>query len=57
MQNAVLRYRLASHPPDVLVTVPADACGTLDFHRATEMIELGRRLARQAFDRWGAAED
>ncbi|WP_228373160.1 patatin-like phospholipase family protein [Demequina silvatica] len=52
LQNTVQRYRLAGYPPDVMVDVPADACGVLDFHRATEMIALGRDLARAAFDAW-----
>ncbi|MDN4482678.1 patatin-like phospholipase family protein [Demequina lignilytica] len=55
LQNTVQRYRLAGYPPDVMVTVPSDACGTLDFHRATEMIALGRALAREAFDAWEGA--
>lgn len=52
LQNTVQRYRLAGYPPDVLIDVPSDACGTLDFHRATEMIALGRSLAHDAFDAW-----
>jgi len=51
MQSVLLRYRLASYPPDVLVEVPKDACRSLDFHRAAEMIELGRRLTSEALDR------
>jgi NTE family protein len=35
----------------VLVTVPRSTCGTLDFHRAAEVIALGRRLAVEALDR------
>ena len=53
MQSVLTRYRLAGNPPDVLVTVPKDACRTLDFHRATEMIELGRTLTGEALDRAG----
>lgn len=48
LQSVVNRYRLAGYPPDVLVTVPKNACRTLDFHRGAEMIELGRTLAEQA---------
>lgn len=51
MQSVVTRYRLAGNAPDVLVTVPKDACRTLDFHRAAEMIALGRTLAAEALDR------
>ena len=50
LRSVVAKYRLAGYPPDVLVTVPRDACGTLDFHRAGDMIELGRERAQEAFD-------
>jgi NTE family protein len=49
-QGALARYCLAAQPPDVLVTVPRDACRTFDFHKAAELIDLGRDLARQALD-------
>lgn len=48
MQSLVTRYRLASHPPDLMISVPKNACRTLDFHRAGAMIELGRTLAEEA---------
>lgn len=48
MQALLTGFRLAGHPPDLVVTVPFDACGTLDFHRASEMIDLGRRLTTEA---------
>ena len=50
MQSVVTRYRLAGYPPDLLITVPKDACRTLDFHKAGEMIALGRALAEKALD-------
>jgi NTE family protein len=53
VRTAVLRQTLADHPPDVLITVPRSSCRTLDFHRADEMIRLGRLLAAQALDRAG----
>ena len=56
MQEAIRRYRLAGYPPDVLVNVPLDACGTLDFHRAKDMIEVGRERAIRAFDAWEEGE-
>ena len=51
MSNVITRYRLAGYPPDVTVSVPQDACGLLDFHRAADMIDLGRRLADATLDR------
>lgn len=56
MQGALRRYRLAGFPPDVLVNIPLDSCGTLDFHRAKEMIEVGREAAAKAFDAWEDGE-
>ena len=50
MQDVVTRFRLAGNPPDVLVTVPKDACRALDFHRAADMIALGRTLTNEALD-------
>jgi NTE family protein len=50
MQSVVTRYRLAGYPPDLLITVPKDACRTLDFHKAGEMIALGRELTAEALD-------
>jgi NTE family protein len=53
MEALIARYRMASNPPDVLVSVPADACRTMDYHRAQEMIDLGRALTMQALDAAG----
>jgi len=50
MQRLITRYRLSAYPPDVLIEVPVDACGTFEFHRASELIALGQRLAREALD-------
>jgi NTE family protein len=50
MQATLARYQLAAYPPDVQVRVPRAACRSLDFHRATEMIELGRVLTQRALD-------
>lgn len=51
LQSVVARYRLAGYPPDVLITVPKSAGRTLDFHRAEELISLGRERAAAALDR------
>lgn len=52
MQAAIRRYRLAGFPPDVMIDVPYDACGTMDFHRAQELIDLGRQRAAASLDAW-----
>jgi NTE family protein len=51
MQSVLTRFRLVGYPPDIVVTIARDACGSLDFHRAEELIALGRRLTTEALDR------
>jgi len=53
MQAVVTRYCLDDNPPDILVTIPRDACHTFDYHRAAELIALGRTLTTEALDRSG----
>jgi NTE family protein len=50
MGSLITRYRLAALPPDILVTVAADSAKAMDFHRAAELIELGRNLTEAALD-------
>ncbi|MGA9491638.1 MAG: patatin-like phospholipase family protein [Mycobacterium sp.] len=49
-QAALARHTLAAYPPDLLIEVPRSACRSLEFHRAAEVIEIGRALAAQALD-------
>jgi len=51
MQSTIARQKLAAYPPDVVIEIPRNACGTLEFDRASEMIELGRRKTRERFER------
>ncbi|HAP76250.1 MAG TPA: hypothetical protein DCR14_09230 [Acidimicrobiaceae bacterium] len=50
MQGVLTRYRLASYPPDVLIAISRDACRSLDFHRAEEMIAVGRAATIEALN-------
>ena len=50
VRTSVLRHTLAACPPDVLITVPRSSCRVLDFHKAEELIALGRLLAADALD-------
>ncbi|MDA4106016.1 patatin-like phospholipase family protein [Mycolicibacterium holsaticum] len=49
-QAALARHQLANYPPDLLIEVPRSACRSLEFHRAAEVIEVGRTLAAAALD-------
>jgi len=50
MQDLIARYRMAGLPPDVHVAVPVSAGGVMDFHRAADLIALGRDLTARALD-------
>ncbi|MEW6665767.1 MAG: patatin-like phospholipase family protein [Thermodesulfobacteriota bacterium] len=45
MQNTIARQKLAAYPPDAVIEIARNACRTLEFDRAAEMIELGYRKA------------
>jgi len=47
MQATIARQKLASYPPDVLIEIPRNVCGMLEFDRAAEMINLGYNRAEQ----------
>lgn len=45
MQSTIARQKLAAYPPDRQVDIPRNACGMLEFYRASEMIDLGYQRA------------
>jgi len=47
-QDRIMRSRLAGDPPDLLVTLKASKIGLFEFHRAEELIALGRATIRRA---------
>lgn len=52
-QSALARHTLATYPPDLLIEVPRNACRSLEYHRADEVIEIGQELAVAALDALG----
>jgi len=48
VQETITRFKLAAQPPDLVVPIPRNACAFYEFHRADEMIELGRLRTREA---------
>ncbi len=50
MQYTLTNYRLGGYPPDILIDIPKDVCNTYDFHKASEVIRVGRVLAREKLD-------
>ena len=48
MQSTIAREKLAAYPPDYSIEIARNACGTLEFDRAEEMIDLGYEKAARA---------
>lgn len=48
MQSTIARQKLAAYPPDITVEIARDACGTFEFERTAEMIDLGYERAGHA---------
>lgn len=47
IQATLTRFKLAAQPPDLVIRIPRDACAFYEFHRAEELIELGRARTRE----------
>ena len=56
-QAALARHQLAAYPPDLLIEIPRSTCRSLDFHRADEVIGVGRELTARALDNLSGADD
>lgn len=41
MQSSIARFKLAANRPDIVIEIPRNLCGWLDFDRAEELIEFG----------------
>ena len=57
MEAALTSYKLAGYPPDVMVEIPKSSARTFEFHRAAELIELGRTQTDAALDLVGLTID
>lgn len=56
MSASLTRYKIAGYPPDLLINMPANGCGTYEFYRAEEIIAQGRKIADMALDAYEAGE-
>ncbi|MGH8160323.1 MAG: patatin-like phospholipase family protein [Rhodanobacter sp.] len=52
MQANLSRLRLAAYEPDLLIQLPRNVSTAYEFYRARELIERGRRQAREALAHW-----
>lgn len=52
LQDRFCSLLVAQYPVDIVVQVARNQAGTLEFHRAAELIEIGRQKAVMAIDEW-----
>lgn len=50
MQEAIARQKLAAYPPDFVVEIARNTCGTLEFDLADKMIAFGYERAQESLD-------
>jgi len=50
MQGAITRQHLAVSQPDLVISIPKNTCMIHEFHLAEPVINLGRKLAREALE-------
>lgn len=53
MQAQISRVQLALDPPELVISIPRDACQFYEFWRAAELVEIGRAQAEKALDAAG----
>jgi NTE family protein len=46
----MVQLTIEKNPPDILVNISRDICGTYDFYRAEELVEIGRQSAIKTLD-------
>jgi NTE family protein len=51
LQDRYCQLLLENYPVEVEIKVASSQAGTLEFHRAAELIEVGRIKASEALDR------
>ena len=52
LQDRFSALLIEKHEVDVSIQIARNQAGTLEFHRAEELIEVGRKKAIQALDKW-----
>lgn len=53
MQGTIARMKLAAYPPDVVIDIPRNLCGTMEYNRANEIIDYGYRICEKVMNSEG----
>ena len=51
MMDVIYRYRKAEYLPDIKIDIPKNIAKWYDFHKAPVLIEIGRKLAKEAIEK------
>ena len=51
MLSQILKLTLEMNPPDILIEVSRNACGTFDFYKAAELISLGKKATIETLEK------
>lgn len=52
MTHQMAQMNLAMHNPDILIEVSRDSCGTYDFFKAKELIDMGRHATMKSIENY-----
>lgn len=52
MTNKIAEENLKKFPPDIMIETSEYACGTFEFYKAKEMVEIGRYAARKKLNEY-----
>ena len=50
-ENTLAQLQLKTYSPDIVIEIPRNVCNFYEFHRANELIEIGRQRADAALSR------
>ena len=52
MESTIAQGQLQAYSPDIVIEIPRNACDFYEFHRARELIEIGRQKTKNALSRY-----
>jgi len=52
MGNQISMLTIEKYKPDILINISRESCGTYDFYKATEMIEIGRYVTEKSLNKF-----
>lgn len=52
MMHQITYLNLERYKPDLLINVSKEVCGTLEFYKSSDLINIGLEVTKDAIDRW-----